>query len=189
MVTIAVEGSKELYNDNFYMRCEKSVSQIADGDISALTQLYNCLKRPVFMLAYSIVADYPLAEDITQETFLRVNDKASAYHPGTNPKAWIFKIARNLAIDAIRSRSREDLHEVEPERESENIEDIVVGGDGFSRAMTNLDSTERDIVVLKIGASLKHSEIAKIIGISTGNVRIRYFRALKKLKSYYEDKL
>jgi RNA polymerase sigma factor (sigma-70 family) len=188
MVADTLEMSKELTSNDIGGDCEKSMVKVAGGDISALSQLYGCLKKPVFLLAYSIVGNYPLAEDITQETFLRVNDKASLYRTGTNPKAWIFTIARNLSLSAVRSRGREELSDDEPPQAGTDLEDIAVYDADFTRAISVLDNDERNIVILKIAASLKHREISKIMGISVGDTRVRYFRALKKLKNYYGDK-
>jgi RNA polymerase sigma factor (sigma-70 family) len=188
MVTNAVYMTEALGKGNFNDDCERSVAKIANGDISALSQLYGCLRRPVFLLAYSIIGDCSLAEDVTQETFLHVNDKASAYHPGTNPKAWIFTIARNLALNEVRSRGREKLSDDEPLQTAANIEDIAIYDADFTRAVSVLNGDERNIVILRIAASMKHREIARIMGISTGDVRVRYFRALKKLRNYYQDK-
>jgi RNA polymerase sigma factor (sigma-70 family) len=188
MVTELLDISEALDNDKLKKACEVSVAKVAHGDISALSQLYSCLKRPVFLLAYSVVSDYSLAEDVTQETFLRISEKASTYRPGTNPKAWIFTIARNLALTALRGRKCEQLSEEQPLQTGESIEDIAVTDADFSRAIAVLDSDERNIVILKIVASMKHKEIAQIMGISTGDARVRYFRALKKFKSYYEGR-
>ncbi len=175
----------ESLTGNFNADCEKSVFKVANGDISALSQLYGCLKKPVFLLAYSITGDYSLAQDVMQETFLRVNEKASTYRGGTSPKAWILEIARNLSLNCIKKRGREELSADEPVIKSANAEDKAVADADFTRAVAVLDSDERNIVVMKISGSLKHSEIARIMGISVGDTRIRYWRALKKLKGYY----
>jgi RNA polymerase sigma-70 factor, ECF subfamily len=170
----------------------KPAKKTADGDSAAFTQLYECLKRPVFLLAYSILQDYALAEDATQETFLRAAEKADTFRPGTNPKAWIFTIARNLAIDLLRKRKKEAPLDSLPEAAQQSPENsaaaVAEATDGLARALAVLEPHERDLVILRIEAELPHRDIAKILGISAVDARVRYFRALKKLKKYYEKK-
>lgn len=176
--------------------CEASVTTVAGGDIAGLSQLYGCLRKPVFLLAYSILGDYALAEDIMQETFLRVNEKAATYRAGSNPKAWVLSIARSVALNARKSRIRENLCEdttngmvtgTATDLFANTVENKAVLNADFTRALTCLDEQERGIIILKIGGNLKHSEIAEILGITTGDARVRYFRALKKLKRYYGE--
>ena len=168
--------------------CDQSVRRVAKGELAALTQLYAALKRPIFLLAYSILHDYALAEDVTQETFLHITEKAASYRPGTKAKAWVFTIARNLALSAVRGRKKEDLSDTPPENTAvqQGPQEAAEANAGFARAIAVLEPDERSIVILRIEAGLPHREIAKMLGISYADARVRYFRALKKLKRYYE---
>jgi RNA polymerase sigma factor, sigma-70 family len=182
------EGSEK---EKSSLACEKSLARMVDGNVAALSQLYTTLKRPVFLLAYSILQDYALAEDVTQETFLHITEKAASYRPGTNPKAWIFTIARNLALSVLRARKKEDLSDAQLSHTREEPihrgpEDSAEANAGFARAIAELAPDERSIVILRIEAALPHRDIARILGISYADARVRYFRALKKLKAYYE---
>jgi RNA polymerase sigma-70 factor (ECF subfamily) len=167
-----------------YLGLNKSMSRIAYGDVLALDALYKDLKKPVFMLALSILRDYPSAEDIMQETFLKVNEKADTYTAGTNPKAWVLTIARNLALNTIKKRSRETLT-LEELGETAADENGLLDGNDFTHTMRQLDEPERSIVTLRIVCGLRHAEIAKIVGLTANDTRVRYSRALKKLKKYY----
>jgi RNA polymerase sigma-70 factor (ECF subfamily) len=86
---------------------EAALEAIAAGDMVALEWLYRELRVPVFAVALAITADRGLAEDVLQEAFERVHTHAHTYRPGTRPRAWVVAIARNLALDAMRSRRRE----------------------------------------------------------------------------------
>lgn len=165
---------------------EASVTELAGGKISGLASLYEAMKKPVFLLAYSILEDYSLAEDAMQETFLRVNAKAGTYQKDTNPKAWVFSVARSVALNMQKARGREKLCADPPDTTTtDSVENRAILDADFTRAVAVLDEKERGIIILKIGANLRHTEIAKILGITPGDARIRYFRALKKLKAYY----
>lgn len=86
---------------------EAALEAIAAGDMVALEWLYRELRVPVFAVALAITADRGLAEDVLQEVFERVHSHAHTYRPGSRPRAWVVAIARNLALDAMRSRRRE----------------------------------------------------------------------------------
>jgi RNA polymerase sigma-70 factor (ECF subfamily) len=167
---------------------DKSVLQIAQGDNTALSLLYRCLKKPVFLLALSILRDESLAEDVMQETFLKVSEKADTYHAGTNPKAWVLTIARNLSLNCLKSRGREELTGKDIDMQfDENNENRAVSSADFMKALQQLDETQQTIVTVRILCDLKHAQIAEMINLSPGDVRIRYHRALKLLKKYYEE--
>lgn len=78
------------------MDAEAALEAIVAGDMDALEWLYRELRVPVFAVALAITADRGLAEDVLQETFLRVYTYARSYQPGSRPRAWVAAIARNL---------------------------------------------------------------------------------------------
>ena len=94
------------------------IHEIAQGNTDALEQLYKQYKDRVYRLALSLSHDMHLAEDITQDTFLHVQERARTYRREGSEAAWIIAIARNLTYDSLRRRSREvtgDIHSFEPD--------------------------------------------------------------------------
>jgi len=175
-------------NDNdFNIRVSLPFSQMANEDLPAFDLLYRELKKPVFLLALSILKDYGLAEDVMQETFLKVREHATQFHGWTSPKAWIMTITRNISLNLLRQRGHETC-------DFETIESIITQTEqdqqsilDFYRALEPLDKQEQSIVIMKIVAGFRHNEIAEIIGLKTVDVRKRYSRALQKLKKYFND--
>nr|WP_280521300.1 RNA polymerase sigma factor [Paenibacillus mangrovi] len=82
---------------------DEALDSIVSGKIDSLQTIYKELRIPVYGLALSILQNKSWAEEIMQETFVRVYEKASNYRHGTNPKAWIISIARNLSYELLRS--------------------------------------------------------------------------------------
>lgn len=170
-------------NNNTY---DESLTSYAAGR-GNLTDLYNELKKDIFIFAYSIVGDYHLAEDIMQDTFLRIQTKADTYKKGTNTKAWIMTITRNLSYNAISRRRREisieDYGDIPakrtPEDEAESIIDVA-------KALSILSEEERQILILHDVTGLMHKEIAVMLGFKPGTVRKKYTRLIKKLYDYYK---
>ena len=160
---------------------EEFIKKTANGDMTALKSLYDELRVPVYKFALSIVKSPVSAEDIAQETFLRIMTNAQTYRPKLRPRAWIFSIVRNLAVSELRNRLKtvdiEEAYHV-----SDTSADFLASDD-----LTLLDflkSDEREIVCLRIFADLKHYDIAKILNMPYEQVRWKYAYSLKKLKKH-----
>jgi RNA polymerase sigma factor (sigma-70 family) len=164
---------------------EAALKAIGLGDMAALEWLYRELRVPVFAAAMAITADRGLAEDVLQETFLRVYTRACNYRPGSRPRAWVVAIARNLALDAVRARGRE-LPDEEAATAAAPLaaagDDQVVVGLEVTSALPALPATERELVVLHAVVGLTHAEIARTLGLPLGTVRWRYRVALGRLE-------
>lgn len=91
---------------------KESFRKIRKGDKDAFTIIYNELKKPVFTVVCRIVGDSLTAEDITQEVFVRLYSSPPDSSV-KNPRAWIFKIARNLSIDALRKKQSLSIDDIE----------------------------------------------------------------------------
>ena len=117
------------------------------GDMDAFEQLYNDLNRPLFTVILRIVNDRSTAEDILQETFIKLYQSPPS-PTVRNPRAYLFQMARNLAIDSTRvqhpSVPLEDL-EFRPARES----DLHLAMD-VSAALSHLPQTQRQVVSLHL---------------------------------------
>jgi len=162
---------------------DRLVINIAEGNLSYLSELYQKLRRPIFALAMSIIGEYYAAEDIMQETFLKVTANASMYHKGTNARAWIFTIARNLCLNNLQMKKGEELNENMVEQRGGDFEERVASVINFNRMIEPLDDVERQIFVLHFYGGLKKTQIAQMMKMSPANVWAKYSRALKKLRA------
>lgn len=163
--------------------CERALIKIAQGDLSALSVIYDHFGKLLYSIAHSMTGDKHLSEDILQETFLKIAEKASSYKKGTNAKAWVAAVCRNLAVDKVRKRNTEAKY---CDAISEGETHIHTEAD-FMSLLTPLNDEERQIVILKTAWGLKHSEIAKILSITTDNTRQKYKRAIEKLKTTLKE--
>ena len=161
-------------------RCDHALCRLSDGDMSALEDIYHILGRRIYMLALSILRDTHAAEDIMQDTFVKLAAEARAYRRGSNAIAFILTVTRNLAINLHNRRRRECPTDTIPD---------IAEPDSLSlaalEALSLLDETERQIVVMKLDCGMKHKQIAQIVGLSEEACQKRYRRALEKLKPYY----
>ena len=172
--------SKTPLTDKIY---DAALRRLAQGDTEALTVIYDRLGRQIYMLAYSILGNVHMAEDIMQDTFLRLLSGVGSYREGTNAKAYILKITHNLSLNALQKMRRE------AERTCPIDEEIPAESDTAKlpalESLRLLTREERLIVVLKLDGGETHAQIASILGITPAASAKRYRRALEKLKEYY----
>ena len=167
---------------------EGLMAEVAAGDQEALGELYHRARTAVYGLALSILRHGHDAEDVTQDTFVRVWERADQYRPQGTPMAWLLSIARNLALMKLRERTRtqdlppEDWESFSIESHDVNTEDRTV----LTAALSALSEEERQIIMLHVTAGLKHREIAQLLELPLSTVLSKYRRALLKLKQRLE---
>ena len=155
-------------------------AKVQRGDKDAFTQIYHNLKQPVFTIIYRIVQNQTIAEDLTQDLFIKlfVSPPDSTIK---NPRAWIFQVAHNLAIDTLRKAQPANIDNLtlaSPER----MDAIVIKTD-LERAIATLSDTEREILSLRANAELGFQDIARITGQSLSAVYRSYRKTLKILQT------
>ncbi|MBQ8207626.1 MAG: RNA polymerase sigma factor [Clostridia bacterium] len=152
------------------------------GDKEAFTEIYDELKKPVFTIAYRITSLRETAEDVTQDLFIKlyISPPDSSVK---NPRAWIFSMARNLAIDALRKKQCSDIDEIQIADESaENIDEKI----DIEGAIASLSLIEREIISLHLDGGLSFAEIGKAVGLSLPATYRKYKGALNKMRQKLE---
>lgn len=167
---------------------EQLLAQIASGDREALGQLYHRTRGAVYALTLSYTKNAQDAEDLTQDTFVRVWDSAAQYRGRGSAMGWLLAIARNLALMKLREHERrgsldEDGWNALPAHISGLApEDRLL----LQTALAALDDQERRVVLLHAVAGLKHREAAALLDLPLATVLSKYHRALKKLRIQIE---
>lgn len=167
---------------------EALIGGIAAGSREDLAELYRRTRAAVYGLALSYLKNGAEAEDVAQDTFVKVWAAAPSYRPQGKPMAWLLTIARNLALGRLRTAARiQDLSEAQWSAFS--IESDTLTADDrtvLAAALGRLSDEERHIVVLHAVCGLKHREIAQFLGLGLPTVLSKYHRSLKKLKTMLE---
>lgn len=166
---------------------EICIMKIAEGDKTALAQLYERTHSAVYGFALSILKNRQDAEDVTHDAYLQVWNAAGGYTPAGKPLAWIFTITRNLALMRLREQARtttvEDWGSLPDIAPLADQEDRLV----LTSLLEALSDQERQIVTLHAMTGLKHREIADLLGLRLPTVLSKYSRALKKLRSALKE--
>lgn len=161
------------------MNLKDYISRMHSGDREAFAAIYQELKQPVFTIVCRIVQSRELAEDVTQDVFLKLFTSPPDASV-RSPRAWIFQMSRNLAIDTLRKKLCINLDEVELEAE-DDIGSILIRMD-LEAAIARLPREEREILSLRINGELHFHEISSIVGQSLPAVYRKYRKALKALR-------
>lgn len=166
------------------------VKRMRLGDESALEALYARYGGLVYTLALRIVGDAELAREVLQDTFLSSWDGREAYDPerGRLPW-WLMGIARNRAIDLLRSRphrarlrERDHLEPGIPESASARTEEVVVARRAVIDALARLSTPQREVIELAYYAGLTQGEISRELGQPLGTVKSRTREAMDQLR-------
>ena len=171
------------------------------GREAAYRELIRRYERPVFALLFRMVRDRELAEDLSQETFIKALNAIESYRPEFKFSSWIFKIANNAAIDHLRRRELDTLsldgspHAETPEamqatalqigarQESplDTVEAKELGGE-IEAAIGRLRPEYRSCILLRHVEGRAYEEIAEILDLPLGTVKTYIHRARNELR-------
>lgn len=174
------------------MSDEKLLLLVAKGNSDAFQKLYQNTDKTIYSFILSITRNPQDAEEIMQETYLKIWTSAGSYKPQGKPLAWMFTIARNLCYMKFRDQKHEadiglsDLSEKETGEFCPQIEDAA-DKMVLSAALSILKEEERQIVLLHTTAGMKHREIAADLGMPLATVLSKYNRAMKKLQNHLRE--
>lgn len=155
-------------------------------DQDAFQGFYQQTARPVWVFLFRRTGDEGLADDLLQDTYYRFLRTNRDFENESHRRNYLFRIARNVANDALRwrrDRSSAPLPENGPGEpaaagnvaaESENRTDLI-------RAMANLSVRQRDALWLAYAEGSSHQEIAEVLGLKTASIKLLLFRARRKL--------
>ena len=177
--------SSESINKKRWTKLIKKVETLKDT--SAFEELFNHFAPRVKAFLMKSGADPQLAEECSQEVMATVWRKAHLFDPTrASASTWIFTIARNKKIDAIRKQNRPEPEQLYPDQDYEPDQDAVVElqqeTERLISALKELPEKQRVLVEKAYLGELSHSEIAEITGLPLGTIKSRIRLALEKLR-------
>jgi len=180
---------------------QEVVLRARSGQESAYRELIRRYERPIFALLFRMVRDRELAEDLSQETFVKALNAIESYRPEFKFSSWIFKIANNAAIDHLRRRELHTLsldgspHAETPEamqatalqigaRQETPLDTVEAKelGSAIEAAIGSLRPEYRSCILLRHVEGRAYEEIAEILNLPLGTVKTYIHRARNELR-------
>ena len=173
------------------------IANLCEGDETALAPLVEKYKRMVYRLAMQITKNHADADDVMQETFIKVYRSIRTFRKDAAFETWVYRIAVNEALNFVKRRERRKeaaLETAESEYEVSARYRVEVANDPHrhaekaelrryvTEAVNSLSVKHRTVVILHEFEGLTHAEIASILNCSEGTVRSRLHYARKKLR-------
>lgn len=166
---------------------DSALIKTASGDNDAFERLYEETKRGVYSYLFSYFDNIADCEDAMQDTYLKIKQNINRYTPGTNGLAWILQIAKNTALNALRSKRLRENGIVYSEEPTTGLENYELKETLTTIMKRVLDEDEQRIIILHAIWGYKHKEIAKIMDKPVGTVTSKYKRAVDKLKTAWKE--
>lgn len=165
---------------------EAMFPKIAANDMAAFEEFYRLTERTVYAFVLSTIKNHDDALDVVQDTYLKIRAAAHLYKPMGKPMAWVFTIARNLAISKLRFKQKNDSIEITDMENDLSFSYITDNDDRLvlQTALKILSSEETEIILLHAISGFTHREIANNLEMNLSTVLSKYHRGLKKLKKY-----
>ena len=162
---------------------EKVILKLKKRDEKAFDIVYDTYYKLIYFIAYDILKDQYAAEDIMQETFIKLMENIEDYNHKGSFKQYLTTIARNLSLNELKKRNtHEELsldEDISSSTEHSNLNVLLT-------LDNNLEKLESEIVKYKVLYDYSFQEIADTLNLSIGKVQSQYYLAIKKLKHYFE---
>ena len=176
------------------------VAALATDEVTALEQLYDRYSALVYSIALRVLRDHTLAEDVTQEVFLRLWRQPASFDPGRGRFiSWISSVARNRALDELRKVTRRRGAEDQTEEAVLDLPGEARGEDPQAElelseerarvraAMAELPPAQRQVIELAYFSGLTQMEIAERTGDPLGTIKTRIRLGMRKLREALTD--
>ena len=172
------------------------IQRVQAGDEDALIMLHTQFANLVFSVAYRVLNDQMAAEEVTQDTFMRLWNKSYSYDPAKGRfTTWLLTVTRRLAIDVLRLRQRREpksgmLFMDEDPGLWENILSVDGGSDlrrNLKSVLGQLPSDQSELIELVYFYGMSHNDVAETMNIPLGTVKTRIRLGMQKLRSAWKN--
>lgn len=183
----------------------KLMLQVKNGDNNSFEQLVNRNKQKMFALAYRFLGNYQDAEDVAQESFIKIYNSAKTYQPLSKFTTWMYKICKNTCIKKLRQKktgnislsdhktNADDIHDGEIEDKNSELPEQKLlkqeKAEIVKKAIDSLGERQRLAVILYRYENCSYEEIAEIMNCSSEAVKSILHRARVNLKNILKNYL
>jgi RNA polymerase sigma-70 factor (ECF subfamily) len=153
--------------------------------------LFERYHKKIFNFLARMTMDRELAEDLTQNVFLRMIKYRNSYKDGLKFQSWIYQVARNVFSDHYQAHKNKYADFVDVEKVSDYMPDEEESHSMeekerlLHRSLNRLPEEQRELLVLTRFQHMKYEEVAQIMDTSVANIKVKVHRAIAKLREYY----
>ncbi|MDB5030669.1 MAG: sigma-70 family polymerase sigma factor [Mucilaginibacter sp.] len=166
----------------------KLILHVADKEL-VFKQIFEANSKKIYHLCYGYTGDDDAANDLLQETFLKVWQNLDKFRNQAMISTWIYRIAVNTCLTYLRSEKRQAKEELTPQIAETKMEEVSDKNEQVTllyKCISKLEESERIIITMVLD-EMPYPEIAEISGISEGNLRVKIFRIKQKLTELYNQ--
>lgn len=172
----------------------EAIRQAKDGDAAAFEYLYKAHCRRIYGVCLRITKNRAEAEDLTQQAFLQLFRKIGTFRGESGLSTWLHRVTVNIALMHLRRKKPAEILATDMERDSSNGEGSLEHGPGdtsmlgaierlnLMRSIRKLPAGYKQLFLLHDVMGYRHSEIAKLVGCSTGCSKSQLHKARKRLR-------
>lgn len=172
------------------------LESVKNGDLAAFEEILFLYEKPIFNYIFRLVGRKEDAEDLTQETFLKLHKSVNLIDFEGNFKSWLYKIATNTAYDWLRKKSRKKELFIFDNDTEQHIETIaqeptyynIENAYDIEKALRGIKPTYKTVLLLFYYEDLDYNEISKILSVPINTVKTYLRRARLSLKKELENK-
>jgi RNA polymerase sigma factor (sigma-70 family) len=173
------------------MTDELLMEAVKNGDLQQASALFERYNKRIFNFLARLTMDRALAEDLTQNVFLRIIKYRNSYREGARFQSWIYQVARNVFSDHYQVHKNKYSDFVDVEKVSDSLydtEDINTLDEQeklLQRSMAKLSDEQRELLILTRFQHMKYEEVAAIMDTTVANIKVKVHRAILKLREHY----
>lgn len=173
------------------MTDELIMEAVKNGDLQQASVLFERYNKRIFNFLARMTMDREVAEDLTQNVFLRMIKYKSSYREGNRFQSWIYQVARNVFSDHYQAVKNKRADFVDVEKMSDRMADhddserMDEQERLLQRSMSMLNEEQRELLVLTRFQHMKYEEVAVIMNTTVANIKVKVHRAIGKLREHY----
>lgn len=173
------------------MTDETIMEAVKNGDLQQASVLFERYNKRIFNFLARMTMDRDVAEDLTQNVFLRMIKYRNSYREGNKFHSWIYQVARNVFSDHYQSVKNRKADFVDVERlgdymaDSEESMRMDEQEKLLQRSLSKLNDEQRELLVLTRFQHMKYEEVAVIMDTTVTNIKVKVHRAIAKLREHY----
>ncbi len=173
------------------MTDETIMEAVKRGELQQATLLFERYNKRIFNFLARMTMDRDLAEDLTQNVFLRIIKYRNSYREGNKFQSWIYQVARNVFSDHYQAHKNRFSDFVDVDKISDRMADREESEEQdekeriLQRSLAKLSEEQRELLVLTRFQQMKYEEVAAIMDTTVANIKVKVHRAILKLREYY----